>query len=527
MGKALMVTAAIPTDVSDFAASYYLPAGAMGIAITTEARHQLVMQQAAVMSDLGMLFDVAGSGESTLVSRKNGVDGAQLVVADSGVVGFHTDTDSEAFALNDVYGLKFSENASRPGVYAFRQLIDLAPDYGNYIVKGNDNVTWESNFRWSTISGTSVTVTDAQLSDAHYYLVRGYTHIKGMQVLVASNPRSSDTTFELFVNGVSVASVVVPAGSTGVHSEALDISLADGDLLIYKITTGAGTGTLAVPIVALLATSTENEIDVLGQGASSFVDSETYIPLGSNLAVQLADDTNLGLPIGYVGELRNFRFLIFQTHVGETYSVSLRKNGVDIITLTGDINAGWVEDTSSTVSFGPTDTLSIRLSASTPLKLAIPIIGATLQNTLTIVPSVGSASGTSEVSAVGDSVTTIASAGTSTGAATVEGVTPVTEAGVGTASGSSVVSTFGAIVQEAVGTSEGSTSLSGTPGPLQPIQAFGFSLNSAEVVGVALFHWAGIGLSESRSRCQGAGRQVGWLKPGTLSSSWVKQEADI
>lgn len=71
----------------------------------------------------------------------------------------------------------------------------------------------------------------------------GAGKFKRLTVYVSTNSVSSDTTYELWVNGAATGLTVTFAGAeTGRKTATGDIDIADGDLVCVKEIVGTGTG---------------------------------------------------------------------------------------------------------------------------------------------------------------------------------------------------------------------------------------------------------------------------------------------
>lgn len=182
--------------------------------------------------------------------------------------------------------------------------------------------------------------------------IKGAAMVSNFSVSISANARTSTTTFGTRVNGVNGnCSVSVGSTQTGVFSDTTNSDvLADGDLLNYRVTTGAGTNSHSISYAKITLDQQENRSYFVAYPGSA-PSADTYCGL---LASGLTStETPARMNIYEATTFSNLRVnLLSNTRTSATI-VYLRKNGANTsisLSLTAS-TTGAFEDASNIESF--------------------------------------------------------------------------------------------------------------------------------------------------------------------------------
>lgn len=199
--------------------------------------------------------------------------------------------------------------------------------------------------------------------------------ISNLRIQVGSNSQNGDTVFTLNVNGTNTALTATVLSTSGgpvwVEDNTHSITVALGDLVCVEVANAASTGACAINITQLLFTPTAgSSVDHFIFGSQIRAASATvhYLPpVGGILNMSSTSETERRVVLPFPCTLRNFRFKCSANTYSADATLTLRKNGADVITKT--LTAGstlLAEDIVTRVSFnGATDDFSISIVGGT------------------------------------------------------------------------------------------------------------------------------------------------------------------
>lgn len=235
-------------DVAD-GATRFGPINQVGTgSFTAESSANMRLKTGAVAKNLVIQISSNSRTTPTIVKlRKNGTDTGIAVAIPAGVGGTVTDlVNTATFAVDDLinYSVEFGAGIQSLTFLAFIELENSVAGFYPTVTFNPTTVSTPSTTVFLPIPvGASSALTQAQAQTRMPMPI----NVRNVQFFVSANTRSDSTVAIMQRNGVDTGvSVTIPAGSTGWFSSTSSIAMGEGDLLNWRVTTGAGTGSISV-----------------------------------------------------------------------------------------------------------------------------------------------------------------------------------------------------------------------------------------------------------------------------------------
>lgn len=201
--------------------------------------------------------------------------------------------------------------------------------------------------------------------------IRAAGTLSNFQVNLATNTRTTPTTFNVRVNGANTGNTVTfGAGVTGLRSQdtpSNTTTLLSGDLVSTAMLGGGGVGSVFNNGLAFNIVSNDSRVDIVGTNNTVNYDGGTgtmFIPIKGHIDTQGNEQKCQIIP-GFPMRLSRMRIFIQSNTLTQDFVVTLNKNTVaqtqTFIIPSGA--TGWQEDTTHTDDFLATDKASISIQA--------------------------------------------------------------------------------------------------------------------------------------------------------------------
>lgn len=190
-----------------------------------------------------------------------------------------------------------------------------------------------------------------------------------LSVVVTANTLTSNAGVAGYVNGAGGnQSVSISGGATGTFEDTTHSdSIADGDLLNYRVTTGAGTGSVTIQSVSSLVEHSGNVGMHVASHATTPMSvnaSTVWSPLHGRLLASTAED-RAQVTCRRATTLSRLRVYVAANAASGTSTVKVRVNGADgneSVSISAS-STGEFEDTSNTDSVAVGDEVDLQFAA--------------------------------------------------------------------------------------------------------------------------------------------------------------------
>jgi len=383
MGKALMVT----QPSSAIASNQEFNLFGLNAPSLTEANAQVSCTEGAAFTGFAARVTSGNSGTATFQFRDAGANGQQVAsISGTGVCEDTTHTDT--LSAGDLFNIAYTDTGTDSTVLWAKMNVEFASGHGNFHgCMGPTAVVFDvaSSTRYISYSGQAYADGTATEADAAWK-VRGYDTQTALQVRIAANARTNDSTFKNRINGADGgASITFGTGVTGrLDVTGLTDSIADGDTVCASITLDTGVEDLTVSFVVGTFKSSTNEsetfLGIWDSGGATRAASSTanYYPIGGR-PIGSATDADIRIKPGFAGKATNLRcYLSANTYSGDG-TLKLMQNGSAVITttITASGGAGWYENSTDTVTFDDNDEFSFEIDEGTSGSITIRMMGMT------------------------------------------------------------------------------------------------------------------------------------------------------
>lgn len=352
-----------------------------------EAQNQMRWHTAVTLSHLwARVVANATSASSSVVSRKNGVDGNLTLSIGAGATGtFEDTTHTDSIASGDDAAIKVVAGAGGPlGIETISILVE--PSSGTVVKLSNTSVTPNANGVTRVVRLTGWDDNTVTGSEAQTQLeFENAGTLKNLYVYVSSNARTTDTTISVRKNGSNTGcpTVTVGAGGTGVFEDtSTTVAVANGDDINYRWTTLAGTQDLVATQVAIeFVTADEFTQLVCAAGsAGSTINAgltRYSIPIGTG-ALSYTTESPSQLLIRQAMTLSNLKARVRTNSLSASSTLKLRKNGADgnqVLTIGAGVT-GWIEDTTNSDTLADGDLINYQLvTGATGTSIVVDMTG--------------------------------------------------------------------------------------------------------------------------------------------------------
>lgn len=242
---------------------------------TAESPHQLTYQKAGTLTHVNIRVLTNNRGASTLTIRKNSSNALSLSIGASLTGNFAEEAGAVSVAVGDIvnYALTVGTSGTTFTIGSLSALFDAPLETALYEALHSSGVALATSdsTTYACIAGRMVGLANSTESQEQVRCREAGT-LSHLTVRVTGNTRTTDTTVRLRINGANGAmSVTIAGGATGefIHATTTD-QVAVDDLLNYAITTGSGSGSITISLIACLFTSSSGKHPlVIGQSGGS------------------------------------------------------------------------------------------------------------------------------------------------------------------------------------------------------------------------------------------------------------------
>lgn len=331
-------------------------------AVTTEADAQIKWYGTGAIKRLRVHVSAnSATGNTVFRVRINGANGNSVITVGAGATGFFEDTtNTDTWADGDLICLYADRNAESTTVQAIgADAIASSGTVNKVGVYGTVSFSTASATRYFPFVGDIADLNASELTRYSAPIDITCT-AENLAVYISSNGRSTNTTYNLRINGADGNNTVtVGSGATGWFEDASNTdSLTAGDNVNWKMVTSTGTGTIVTKSITCDITESAGKQQLFAQSTNlSLLSGVTrYISLTGQLALTGGTSTNrVYMTAG--GTAKNFRIYVASNPASSTTTINLYKNGsATAVTIAlGAGVTGEVSDTTNTDTFADGD----------------------------------------------------------------------------------------------------------------------------------------------------------------------------
>lgn len=302
MSKSVVMAARTdgPSGISGNAGTYFLNLCGPLFQTGTEENAEIPFRYATTLNKVGIRIQANTiTATSTFTLRKNRGDTAISISVTADAVGYFEETGTDVtYGTTDEGCMKLVTGSDAPGTMVVTIIkVENAPDDTSKTITplvsaGSTNVNWASATRFAPVSG--VLGADATETNQEFYLaVPGTT--EDLYINVLSNPRTTDVTFTSRKNNAAGAkSITVTPSAVGIFEiTGSSDSYSPGDLISFGITTGTGTETMLLFMMATNFISTDGKFPMIASLTTgvniSAATANVYNPPAGRLTVNGAE----------------------------------------------------------------------------------------------------------------------------------------------------------------------------------------------------------------------------------------------
>lgn len=342
-----------------------------GFSSAEEAEAAIVVRRAVTFSNLSVnvYANTLSTAATTVYFRKNGANGNQSVIVPASTSGVFTDsTNSDVLASGDAYCI--SPNTASGGTGSMS--IGGANIVANDAAGASVQFCITSDINISLTASTTYYLGVAGLLNNNTVLASAESTIdvagvwSGLSLHMASNARSSDTVFRVFINGAAGnQTITVGAGGTGNFSDLVNTdTIAAGDKICIRMVAGTGTGAFGLRnIAATFVPSSGRKVPIITQNIAGRVKSGSlsiYAPLGGVVPSTAYVESDVIIKPRFAGKASYLRVTISANAATTSQSFALRVNGASsaLSVSIAPGTTGIFSNTSDEVTFTATDNLN-------------------------------------------------------------------------------------------------------------------------------------------------------------------------
>lgn len=375
MAKSLLVVGGSATFLQNSSNFCNFPHGQRTTNNSVEGKNQAAIRAAGTLSNLYVRVATNSlNNAATFRTRKNTANGSQSVSISSSTTGEFTDTsNTDSVSSGDLicYQMVAPSGSGSIEITLASLIFNPATQNSKTTHGSNNNTgmsTASSTFYIKLLSGEQQPRSTESEAQQRVYVA---ATLKNFQLVLASNGRTTTTTFGTRVNGGNGnQSVSVSGSATGTfHDSSNTDTLAATDLVNCYVTTGTGTGTISpTTINAILETTTGEEHNFAGHGtfnaAGTTVNANLtrYTALAGTMVIESTESrSSLDVPIK--GRIKGLGTYVVTNTL--TASTTLRTrvnagNGAQSVSI-GSGSTGFFEDTSNADTIAAGDNLNTQL----------------------------------------------------------------------------------------------------------------------------------------------------------------------
>lgn len=349
---------------------------------------QFYMRVSGTFSKLGF-NNLGGSGANTVTIRIAGTNGNNIVTRTG--TGWQEDSTSvDVIFGTELINLPFTDTGTDPTYNPVKILFQAHSIHTAQLGCSSAATTYDLPSVTQFIGFFGPPIADGVVTEANTQLKnRGGTLLRNFQVRVSANARTNSSDFRTRINGANGNGLVqFAAGVTGIVVDDTNTDvLADGTLFNASITLDTGVEDLNVTGVSVLAqniNSPKNDLALYTSSARAASATANYMALGGNNSLTATTtEASTQLQPGFRGRVMNLRcYVSANTYTGSA-TLTLRKNGAALISLSiSALATGWQENTVDVGTFEPTDSLNYEIVGGTLNSITIESIVSTIEDML-------------------------------------------------------------------------------------------------------------------------------------------------
>lgn len=349
-------------------------AGAALGAETTEANVELIHRGSnATLKNLRVVVATnARAGTSSVTTRKNNADTAQVATITASTTGTYTDlSNTVSVTAGDKVAYKLviggtSGNFAAPSITLNHESAGQAFNYWSGI--GSASTTNASATRYWNVTGSLATPVTSEVAVQSYAPAAGA--LSNLRAYVTA-ARATNTTLKSRIGGADGAmSVTLTASTTGAFEDTTNSdTISAGNLINIATATGTGSDTLTISCLSVRYVPSTAGVTASGSGALSAAQlasgtTRYFSPIG-----QIAAQTSEGMAqqaAPFAGTVSYLSSVVSANASTATTTVVLRKGGSNTA-VTYSIpggSTGSFADTSNTETVAAGDLLSVQGSGS-------------------------------------------------------------------------------------------------------------------------------------------------------------------
>jgi hypothetical protein len=379
----------------------------------TEVNRQQKIPVALTYDLMRVYCDNQGNGRA-MRTRKNTANGnCAPTITDATAGVYYDNSNSDSLGAADLFNFQDSQTTNTVTWYWIA---------GRLVHASSTIALWTCTNIANVLNGTTgymvpegISSNKATRTDAEVKIRTAGTLSKfGIHQNSITNGGNASTTFKIFINGVAGNQIItISAGqAAGYYEDSSNTdTVAVGDLVTIQVQNNSSSGGVAIydqyQLLFTASSGTKTDHFICGSQTRAASATVHYLPpIGGILNLSSTSETERRVVLPFACRLSNFSFRATANTYTGSATITLRKNGVDVITLT--LGAGVttvVEDTSTAVLFAAGDDFSFSIAGGTSGSITSSYFGYTLD---------GSPSTTYNQSALAAS-SSVASASRSTG----------------------------------------------------------------------------------------------------------------
>lgn len=333
-----------------------------GTSETGNSGAQVKFYNAGALSNLRVYVSAYSvNGDTTIRTRKNGANGSQsfTIPNGSGSGYYYDDTNTDSVSAGDLFAVQVVTGGSSGSIGMTSIACVFAATTGTATIWGANasNTLSRNTVYYRPVAGdltANTTESNCQVR------VKNAGTIKNFRVKINTNSINTDGSTCPRINGADVTgmTITLPASTTGIYEDTDSASVAAGDDVNYRLTTGTGSGSqnMQVGQMYLDFVTTNSGYAFLNQAAAGQTNNVTcYFAAGGSLGT----NTTEALAQVYLKHAGSATALRVKATAGTgTSYVTLRKEGADTALSVNVTGSGSFEDTDAGVSIAATDRIN-------------------------------------------------------------------------------------------------------------------------------------------------------------------------
>lgn len=310
----------------------------------------------------------SSNGAGFVRFRKNGLNGNQAITWSAGASGTFEDvSNADSIVAGDLCNIQVRlDTGSSLGVSLLHAEWEPQADMPVRLYAYVDLFSTASATRYITVCGYMDLSPGG--TEAHVALsMRTAATVRNAAIYVNANTRTTTTTFAVRKDGADTTIVLnIAGGATGLFENTADTaSVASGNELTWRVTTGTGTGSIGASQLSVEYVTSDGSTEwINGKDGATLNQNQTkWIPFAGRLFTW-GDESSPNVTTRESVVLLRLRAYVSANTLNVTCSVRTRRNGTDgtqLLSIAGG-TTGWFEDTSGKDVFSDGDNGHLQLA---------------------------------------------------------------------------------------------------------------------------------------------------------------------